>query len=63
MTETEFEARLEELDRLINDPEVRMDPERVWTLLAEVSAGPEAAPVLAPVAVPVPVSAELRLSH
>ena len=38
MTEYEFQAKLEELDRLLNDPEVRMDPDRVWTLLAEISA-------------------------
>jgi hypothetical protein len=37
MTETELEAKLAELDRLLNDPEVRMDPHRVWSLLAEVS--------------------------
>ena len=34
MTEYEFQAKLEELDRLLNDPEVRRDPARVWTLLA-----------------------------
>jgi len=38
MTEMEFEAKLAELDRLLNDPEVRMDPHRVWSLLAELSA-------------------------
>ncbi len=38
MTEREFQAKLAELDRLLNDPEVRMDPDRVWTLLAEISA-------------------------
>lgn len=42
MTETELDSALEELDRLINDPDVRMDPDRVWALLAEVSAGPVA---------------------
>ena len=38
MTELEFQAKLAELDRLLNDPDVRMDPNRVWTLLAEISA-------------------------
>ena len=38
MTEREFQAKLDELDRLLNDPEVRMDPDRIWTLLAEISA-------------------------
>ncbi|MFC7476075.1 peptide chain release factor 1 [Dankookia sp. GCM10030260] len=38
MTEREFQAKLAELDRLLNDPEIRMDPDRVWALLAELSA-------------------------
>ncbi len=38
MTEREFQAKLAELDQLLNDPEVRMDPDRIWTLLAEISA-------------------------
>jgi hypothetical protein len=38
MTDPEFQAKLDELDQLLNDPEVRMDPHRVWTLLAEISA-------------------------
>lgn len=37
MTEREIETKLAELDRLLNDPETRMDPHRVWALLAEVS--------------------------
>lgn len=39
---TEREAKLAELDRLLNDPETRMDPHRVWTLLAELSEKPVA---------------------
>lgn len=46
MDERDFEDKLAELDRLLNDPEVRMDPDRVWTILAEIS-GKDAA-VLAP---------------
>ncbi|WP_043337910.1 MULTISPECIES: hypothetical protein [Belnapia] len=38
MTDREFQAKLDELDQLLNDPDVRMDPHRVWTLLAEISA-------------------------
>lgn len=41
MTEAELDAKLAELDRLLNDPDVRLDPERVWTLLAELTP-PEA---------------------
>jgi hypothetical protein len=37
MTEREYQAKLAELDRLLNDPEIRMDPDRVWALLAEIS--------------------------
>jgi hypothetical protein len=37
MTENELDTKLAELDRLLNDPDVRLDPHRVWTLLAELS--------------------------
>ena len=37
MTQAEIDQALDELDRLLNDPEVRMDPDRVWSILAEVS--------------------------
>ena len=36
MTDSELENALEELDRLINDPEIKMDPDRVWNLLAQL---------------------------
>jgi hypothetical protein len=37
MTETDYEEKLDELDRLLNDPDVPMEPGRVWSLLAEIS--------------------------
>ena len=37
MTERDYDQKIEELDRLLNDPDVRMEPSRVWSLLAEVS--------------------------
>ncbi|MDB5374608.1 MAG: hypothetical protein JWP04_3250 [Belnapia sp.] len=37
MTDRESQAKLAEIDRLLNDPETRMDPHRVWSLLAEIS--------------------------
>lgn len=37
MTETDYALKLEELDRLLNDPDSPMDPTKVWMLLAEVS--------------------------
>lgn len=37
MTDRDYHQKLDELDRLLNDPDVRMEPSRVWSLLAEVS--------------------------
>ncbi len=38
MTEADYEAKLRELDRLLNDPGVDMEPSRVWSLLDEVAS-------------------------
>jgi hypothetical protein len=43
MTETEYTHKLAELERLLNDPDVQMEPARVWSLLAEISAREKAA--------------------
>jgi hypothetical protein len=45
MTEREIDAKLAELDRLLNDPGTRMDPHKVWSLLAELR---EKAPPVVP---------------
>jgi hypothetical protein len=37
MTDAEYSRKLDELDRLLNDPEVPMEPARVWSLLAEIA--------------------------
>lgn len=37
MTDTEYARKLDELDRLLNDPDVPMEPARVWSLLAELN--------------------------
>ena len=37
MTQDEYARKLEELDHLLNDPDVPLDPSRVWSLLADVS--------------------------
>lgn len=37
MTDTEYDRKLDELDRLLNDPEVQMEPARIWSLLAEIT--------------------------
>jgi hypothetical protein len=44
MTGAEYSRKLDELDRLLNDPDAPMQPDRVWHLLAEVSR-PELAAV------------------
>ena len=48
MTDAEMEKAEAELERLLNDPDVRMDPERVWTLadhLSRASTGSTIPPV------------------
>ena len=37
MTETEYASKLDEVDRLLNDPRVKMEPALVWSLLAEIA--------------------------
>ena len=39
-----MESALSELDRLLNDPDVRMDPARVWALAETLSAQSASAP-------------------
>jgi hypothetical protein len=42
MTDTEYERKQEEIDRLLNDPETPMRPDRVWALLEDLArANPE----------------------
>lgn len=37
MTETDYERKIDQLDRLLNDPDVPMEPGRIWSLLAEIA--------------------------
>jgi len=37
MTDADYNRKLDELDRLFNDPDVPMQPDRIWFLLADVS--------------------------
>jgi hypothetical protein len=37
MSTAEYRRKLDELDRLLNDPDVPMQPDRIWSLLADVS--------------------------
>lgn len=36
MTEGEFAAKMDEVDRLLNDPDISMMPSKVWELLEEL---------------------------
>lgn len=36
MTQADTCRKLDELDRLLNDPDTRLEPGRVWALLAEL---------------------------
>ncbi len=47
MTDREIQAKLAELDRILNDLDTRMDPHRVWTLLAEIRGPNPAVPAAA----------------
>ena len=37
MTDTEYAYKLDEIDRLLNDPDVPMQPSRIWALLDDVA--------------------------
>lgn len=37
MTEADYTRKLDELDRLLNDPDVPMAPDRIWSLLADIA--------------------------
>jgi hypothetical protein len=37
MTEIEYARKVAEIDRLLNDPDVPMQPSEVWALLDEIS--------------------------
>ena len=49
MDDADYDRKLDELDRLLNDPDSKMEPEKVWSLLAEISRADIAgAPVISP---------------
>ena len=37
MDDQDYDLKLDELDRLLNDPDSKMEPAKVWSLLAEIS--------------------------
>jgi hypothetical protein len=50
MSTGEYRRKLEELDRLLNDPDVPMQPDRIWSLLADVSLPEVTSKIQPPVA-------------
>lgn len=44
MTDTDYARKLDELDRLLNDPAVPMAPDRIWSLLADIARHDQAIP-------------------
>ncbi len=48
MTDAEYARKLDELDRLLNDPDVPMEPAKVWSLMAEIAQRDMAAGSLGP---------------
>ena len=38
MMPADYEQKLDELERLLNDPNSPMEPSKVWALLAEISS-------------------------
>jgi hypothetical protein len=41
MTDDIYVRKLELLDRLINDPNIPMQPDLIWSLLDEIIVGPQ----------------------
>lgn len=44
MTEADHARKLDEVDRLLNDPKMPMDPAKIWSLLAEIADLPASQP-------------------
>jgi hypothetical protein len=37
MTDPDYERKMEEVDRLLNDPETPISPDRIWSLLEDLA--------------------------
>ena len=44
MDDRDYDAKLDELDRLLNDPDSKMEASRVWSLLEEIARQAKDAP-------------------
>jgi hypothetical protein len=44
MTDSDYDTKQQEVERLLNDPETPMHPDRIWDLLEDLArAGPKSA--------------------
>ena len=44
MTDTEYDSKQQEVERLLNDPETPMRPDQIWALLEDLArSGPKSA--------------------
>jgi hypothetical protein len=44
MTDSEYDTKQQEIDRILNDPETPMRPDRIWALLEDLArSGPKSA--------------------
>ena len=44
MTDSEYDTKQQEIDRILNDPETPMRPDRIWDLLEDLArSGPKSA--------------------
>ncbi len=39
MTEAEYQLKLEEIERLLNDPDIPFEARKVWSLLSDIIDG------------------------
>jgi len=56
MTRHEYEAKLAEMDRLLNDCDIPLMPERIWSLLAELTRVADDRDTGASIALPSPAA-------
>jgi hypothetical protein len=43
MTQKDLDQKLDEVERLLNDPDVQLEPSRVWSLMDELARQPHPA--------------------
>jgi hypothetical protein len=48
MTTRDHDTKLDEVDRLLNDPEVLLDPRRIWALLDDIARSADGSDAVPP---------------